>query len=45
MVSEQEGTESIRRRLDVACHKKRKTVEKVIEQGVGETQQDFDGET
>jgi hypothetical protein len=45
VVSEQEGTESIRRRLVVDCHKERRTVEKVIEQGVVETQQDFDGET
>ena len=43
--TEQEVIESIPRRLDVVCHKKRRNVEKVIEQGVVETQQDFDGET
>jgi len=45
VVSEQEVIESIPGRLDVVCHKKRRNVEKVIEQGVVETQQDFDGET
>lgn len=45
MVSEQGRTESIWSRLDVDCHKERRTVEKVIEQRVVETQQDFDGET
>ena len=34
VVPEQEGTDSIRRRLDVVCHDKRSTVEKVIEQGL-----------
>jgi hypothetical protein len=37
VVSEQDGVESIRWRLDVGCHKKRRIVGKVIEHGVVET--------